>query len=217
MRTQTPKVTHYHTRSAICQQLTLTLQDVFSELMKHNEVLKIDDDKFDGDKSEVFFFIFTFLFLLLALTAELVLDMDVNDNEDSNYSEDSWDTDSDLSADEIAMAVAYFDCLEDDASEVKQLELEATKDVTEVAPGFKTDPLKKTYAPHELPWDMKVAMPHPTVKGVTIFAGADMPHVVKKSRNTARNTGFEKHTRDLMLDGVIMSLPMLYGAETSWI
>ena len=32
-------------RSAICQQqLTLTIQDVFPELMKHNEVLKIADD-----------------------------------------------------------------------------------------------------------------------------------------------------------------------------
>ena len=37
-----------------------------------------------------------------------------------------------------------------------------------------------------------------------------MPHVVKKSRNTARLTGFENHPRDLMLDGLIMSLPMLY-------
>ena len=40
-------------RSAICQQLTLTIQDVFPELMRHNEVLKIADDEIDGDKSEV--------------------------------------------------------------------------------------------------------------------------------------------------------------------
>ena len=30
-------------RSAICQQLTLSIQDVFPELMKHNEVLEITD------------------------------------------------------------------------------------------------------------------------------------------------------------------------------
>ena len=136
--------------------------------------------------------------------------MDVDDDEDSDYSEDSWDSGSDSSDDEGELAAAYFDCFEDDASEVDKLKTEATKDLNELVPRVKTDTPKKTYDARDLPWDMKVAMPHPTIKGVIIFAGADMPHVVKKGRNSARNTGFEKHPRQLMLDGVIMSIQMLY-------
>ena len=68
--------------------------------MKHNEVLEIAYDESDGDKSEVSY-------------------MDVDDDEDSDYSEDSWDSGSDSSEDEGELAAAYFDCLEDDASEVE--------------------------------------------------------------------------------------------------
>ena len=81
--------------------------------MKHNEALEIADDESDGDKSEVSY-------------------MDVDDDEDSDYSEGSWDSGSDLSEDEGELAAAYFDCLEDDASEVDKLKSEATKGLNEL-------------------------------------------------------------------------------------
>ena len=36
-------------------------------------------------------------------------------------------------------------------------------------------PLRK-YEEDELPWDMKVAYPHPTLEGIIIVSSADMPH-----------------------------------------
>ena len=67
----------------------------------------------------------------------------------------------------------------------------------------------KKYGEDELPWDLKVAMKHPTVDGVLIFAGADLGHAVKKNRNTVEKSGMKNSKRELILDGQPMSLRML--------
>ena len=56
---------------------------------------------------------------------------------------------------------------------------------------------------------MKVAMAHPTVDGVTVFSGGDMPHCVKKHRNNVRLSGMEDQKREMVLDGQPISLKML--------
>ena len=72
-------------------------------------------------------------------------------------------------------------------------------------------PVKK-YDKDDLPWDMKVAMIHPTFPDVHVFAGADMGHDVKKQRNAAFLTGFHEKKRNLLLHGLPTALKMLQEA-----
>lgn len=55
-----------------------------------------------------------------------------------------------------------------------------------------------------------VAMPHPTIEGVNVFAGADLGHAIKKARNALENSGKEGHARELTLDNLPLSLNMLF-------
>lgn len=79
----------------------------------------------------------------------------------------------------------------------------------QVSSGSSSSAYFKKYKEDELPWNLKVALHHPTVEGVIIYAGGDMPHCVKKNRNSLRNSGIEGHDRELILHGKPMSLKML--------
>ena len=44
--------------------------------------------------------------------------------------------------------------------------------------------LSSKYQANDLPWDMKIAYPHPTLDDEVINANDDMPHTVKKEVNS---------------------------------
>ena len=70
------------------------------------------------------------------------------------------------------------------------------------------NPPRKKYRKDDLPWDMRVAYPHPTVNGLIIVAAADMPHAVKKQVNAIEFSGKPKHKRDIHLNGLPIQLRM---------
>ena len=68
----------------------------------------------------------------------------------------------------------------------------------------------KKYKTNELPWDEKIGFDHPSVEGVVVVATGDMGHSLKKMRNALETSGKERHSRELLLNGLPLSLQMLY-------
>ena len=70
--------------------------------------------------------------------------------------------------------------------------------------------LTSKYEDDDLPWDMMIAYPHPTLDNEIISSAADMGHAVKKQANAVELSGKEKHKRDLHLNGLPVQLRMAY-------
>ena len=70
----------------------------------------------------------------------------------------------------------------------------------------------KKYEEEDLPWDMNIAYPHPTLDDENISSAADMPHGVKKQVNAIENSGKKSSDRDLHLNGLPVQLRMAYDA-----
>ena len=70
----------------------------------------------------------------------------------------------------------------------------------------------RTYKQEDLPWDMMVAYPHPTLEGRIIIAAADMPHAIKKQVNALELSSKAKSKRDLHLNGLPIHLKMGFDA-----
>jgi hypothetical protein len=64
------------------------------------------------------------------------------------------------------------------------------------------------YTEHELPWDLPLAHPHPSVKDVIIVQSGDAPHTIKKMRNSIELSGKEDSNRNLHLNGLPIQLRM---------
>lgn len=62
---------------------------------------------------------------------------------------------------------------------------------------------KRKFGDDELPWDMKVAYPHPTVKDMLIFALADFSHAIKKIANSLERCNL------VGLEGFIIAMSVL--------
>ena len=71
--------------------------------------------------------------------------------------------------------------------------------------------LSSKYKANDLPWDMKIAYPHPTLDDEVITADAGMPHAVKKQVNAVELSGKKKTKRDLHLNGLPVQFGMMYG------
>lgn len=73
--------------------------------------------------------------------------------------------------------------------------------------------LPKQYRSWELPFDLKVAYPHPILGHILIFPTADWPHGVKKVTNAGDASSTEKKSqRDLHLNHKPIRLEMAYEA-----
>lgn len=70
--------------------------------------------------------------------------------------------------------------------------------------------LTNVYGDNELPWNLPIAFKHPSVEDAIIIAGGDGPHALKKMRNAMDLSGHELKKRDLHLNGLPVSLRMLY-------
>ena len=77
--------------------------------------------------------------------------------------------------------------------------------------GLPLDPTKRKFTEDELPWDLPVAYPHPTVDGLTILALADMSHGIKKVANAVERAnlrGLQHQPINMdMLKAVYMETP----------
>ena len=78
-------------------------------------------------------------------------------------------------------------------------------------PELATDTSNK-YNDNDLPWDMMIAYPHPTLDDKIISAAADMPHAVKKQVNAIELSSKKKPKRDLHLNGLPVQLRMGHDA-----
>ena len=72
--------------------------------------------------------------------------------------------------------------------------------------------LTSKYGADDLPWEIKIAYPHPTLENEVITADADMPHGAKKQANAVELSCKPKHKRDLHLNGLPVQLRMAHDA-----
>ena len=74
----------------------------------------------------------------------------------------------------------------------------------------------------KLPTDKKIAFPHPSHDGITIFIWSDMPHWTKKFVNALERTDFPDSDSNLNFNGQPLSLQMLWqvwqneGGAAGW-
>jgi hypothetical protein len=87
-------------------------------------------------------------------------------------------------------------------SAIKQLLEREGKTLREALPDDIRNRVMADFDNNKLPWEMKIAFPHPTMSKILIFVGANVPHGVKKLVNA-----LEK--RDLLLDVEPIKLKML--------
>ncbi len=83
-------------------------------------------------------------------------------------------------------------------------------DASDQASSNSSSSFDKRYKIDELPWDLMVAMHHPTAPGAHVFVGRDLGQFLKKNRNSVENSGKEVHKRELYLHGIHISMCMLF-------